>query len=100
MKDIVKSSEIISQKFINTLFNFFMFGKFYRIPLGNWTSSDVYYDFYPWIFDAQPIRFEFQNTLLAKDILDDKRVRIQQKEFLRIIEIWKAYTLQILGLMK
>lgn len=79
MKGIVREPEIVSQKFKNTLFNFFMFGKFYRIPLGNWTSSDVYYDFYPWIFDAQPIRFEIQNTLLAKDILDDERVRIQQK---------------------
>lgn len=79
MKDIVKSSEIILQKFRNTLFNSFMFGAFYRAQLGDWITSNIYYDFYPWIFDAQPIRFEFQNTLLAKDILDDKRVRIQQK---------------------
>lgn len=79
MKGIIENPEIISQKFKNTLFNSFMFGKFYRIPLGNWTSSDVYYDFYPWIFDAQPIRFELQNILLPKDIIDDERVKIQQK---------------------
>lgn len=79
MKDIVESSEIISQKFKNTLFNSFMFGEFYRTQLGNWVTSNVYYDFYPWIFDAQPIRFEFQNILLSKDIVDDERVKIQQR---------------------
>ena len=79
MKGIIENPEIISQKFKNTLFNSFMFGNFYRIPLGNWTSSDVYYDFYPWIFDAQPIRFELQKILLPKDIIDDERVKIQQK---------------------
>lgn len=79
MKGIIESPEIILRKFKNTLFNSFMFGAFYRTQLGNWTSSDVYYDFYPWIFDAQPIRFEFQNILLPKDIVDDERVKIQQK---------------------
>lgn len=79
MKDIVESSEIISEKFKNTLFNSFMFGAFYRTQLGNWVTSNVYYDFYPWIFDAQPIRFELQNILLPKDIIDDERVKIQQK---------------------
>jgi len=79
MKGVMRSSEIISQKFKNTLFNSFMFGEFYRTKLGNWTNSKVYYDFYPWIFDAQPIRFEFQNILLSKDIVDDERVKIQQK---------------------
>lgn len=79
MKGIVEKSEIISQKFKNTLFNSFMFGAFYRTQLGNWVTSNVYYDFYPWIFDAQPIRFEFQNILLSKDIVEDERVKIQQK---------------------
>ncbi|MGE8552858.1 MAG: hypothetical protein ACN6OB_02840 [Chryseobacterium jejuense] len=79
MKENVESSEIISRKFKNTLFSSFMFGIFYRTKLGSWTSSDIYYDFYPWIFDAQPIRFELQNTLLSKDILDDERMKIQQK---------------------
>ncbi|MBP2615841.1 hypothetical protein [Chryseobacterium jejuense] len=79
MKSIIGNPEILSQKFRNTLFSFFMFGTFYRTQLGNWTSSDVYYDFCPWIFDAQPIRFEFQNILLSKDIVDDERVKIQQK---------------------
>ena len=79
MRDIIESPEITSQKFKNTLFNSFMFGAFYRTQLGNWVTSNVYYDFYPWIFDAQPIRFEFQNTLLSKDIVDDERVKIQQK---------------------
>lgn len=79
MRDIIESPEITSQKFKNTLFNSFMFGAFYRTQLGNWVTSNVYYDFYPWIFDAQPIRFELQNTLLSKDIVDDERVKIQQK---------------------
>ncbi|WP_185290888.1 hypothetical protein [Chryseobacterium lactis] len=78
MKGIVGSSEIISQKFKNTLFNSFMFGAFYRIKLENWVTSNVYYDSYPWIY-VQPIRFEFQNILLSKDIVDDERVKIQQK---------------------
>ncbi len=100
MKDIVKSSEIISQKFKNTLFNSFMFGEFYRTQLGNWVTSNVYYDFYPWIFDAQPIRFEFQNILLSKDIVDDERVKIQQRGISVDTEILKDYTLQIPGLMR
>jgi hypothetical protein len=79
MKGIIDNPEILFQKFRNTLFGFFMFGKFYRTPLGNWTSSDVYYDFCPWIFDAHPIQFEFQNILLSKDIIDDERVKIRQK---------------------
>ncbi|MDM1553121.1 MULTISPECIES: hypothetical protein [Chryseobacterium] len=79
MKGGIENPEILSQKFRNTLFSFFMFGKFYRTPLGNWTNSNVYYDFCPWIFDILPIRFEFQNTLLPKDTLDDERVRIRQK---------------------
>ncbi|UHO37079.1 hypothetical protein H5J24_15090 [Chryseobacterium capnotolerans] len=79
MKGIIENSEILSQKFRSTLFSFFMFGTLYRTKLGNWTDSNVYYDFCPWIFDAQPIRFEFQNTLMAKDIVDDERVRLQQK---------------------
>ncbi|SDI83863.1 hypothetical protein [Chryseobacterium jejuense] len=79
MKSIVESPEIILQKFKNTLFNSFMFGTFYRTQLGNWVTSNVYYDFCPWIFDAQSIQFEFQNILLSKDIVDDKRVKIQQK---------------------
>lgn len=79
MKGIVGSPEIISQKFKNTLFNSFMFGAFYRTQLGNWTTSNIYYDFYPWIFDAQPMQFEFQNILLSKDIVDDERVKIQQR---------------------
>ncbi|WP_347218302.1 hypothetical protein [Chryseobacterium sp.] len=79
MKVIIENREILSQKFRNTLFSFFMFGTFYRTQLGNWTSSDVYYDFCPWIFDAQPIQFEFQNILFPKDIVDDERVKIRQK---------------------
>ncbi|MEJ5103922.1 hypothetical protein [Chryseobacterium sp. MYb328] len=79
MKETVKNTGIISHKFKNTLLNSFLFGAFYRIRLADWTDSKAYYDFYPWIFDAKPIRFEFQNTLLAKDILDDERVKIQQK---------------------
>lgn len=79
MKGIIGNPEILSQKFRNTLFSFFMFGTFYRTQLVNWTSSDVYYDFCPWIFDVQPIQFEFQNILLSKDIVDDERVKIRQK---------------------
>lgn len=79
MKGAVENPEIILQKFKNTLFNSFMFGAFYRVQLEGWVTSNIYYDFYPWIFDAHPIRFEFQNTLLSKDIVDDERVKIQQK---------------------
>ncbi len=79
MKDIIKNTGIISHKFKNTLLNSFMFGAFYRVRLAHWTDSKTYEDFYPWIFDAKPIRFEFQNTLSAKDVIDDERVKIQQK---------------------
>lgn len=79
MKDIAGNPGLIFQKFKNSLLSTFMFGIFYRTKLGSWTSSDVYYDFYPWIFDAQPIRFEFQNTLLSKDSLDDESMKIHQK---------------------
>ncbi|RXM63397.1 hypothetical protein [Chryseobacterium sp. CH1] len=79
MKDIARNPKLIFQKFKHSLLSTFMFGIFYRTQLRSWTNSDVYYDFYPWIFNARPIRFEFQNTLLPKETLDDERVRIQQK---------------------
>ncbi|OPB84974.1 hypothetical protein [Elizabethkingia ursingii] len=79
MKDSVKNPKTISEKFKNTLLNTFMFGTFYKTKFGNWTNSNAYYDFHPWIFDAQPIRLEFQNTLLPKESLDDEWIRIRQK---------------------
>ncbi|MDV3492907.1 hypothetical protein BAS06_06725 [Elizabethkingia miricola] len=79
MKDYVKNPKTISEKLKNTLLNTFMFGTFYKTKFENWTSSNVYHDFYPWIFDAQPIRFEFQNTLLSKESLNDEWIRIWQK---------------------
>ncbi len=79
MKNIVKDPKAFLEKFKNTLLNTFMFGAFYRTKLGNWTSSDVYSDFYPWLFDAQPVRFEFRNTLLPKESLDDEWIKILQK---------------------
>ncbi|WP_250255119.1 hypothetical protein [Chryseobacterium sp. Marseille-Q3244] len=79
IKDVVANPETISKKFKNTLLNTFMFGEFYRTKLEGWTDSEIYYDFYPWIFEAQPIRFEFQNTLVPKDSLDDEWIKILQK---------------------
>ncbi|MDV3561489.1 hypothetical protein CMU69_18385 [Elizabethkingia anophelis] len=79
MKNSVKNPKTISEKFKNTLLNTFMFGTFYKTKFENWTSSNVYHDFYPWIFDAQPIRLEFQNILLPKEFLDDEWIKIQQK---------------------
>lgn len=79
IRSIVRSPEIISQRYKNTLFSSFMFGAFYRSRLGNWTTSGLYHDCFPWIFDAQPIRFEFRNKLFPKNDLDDQWLKIHQK---------------------
>ncbi|MDR2238603.1 MAG: hypothetical protein LBE92_20935 [Chryseobacterium sp.] len=79
MKSLIKSPETISQKFKNTLLNAFMFGPVYRAGLVKWNASETYNVFYPWIFDAHPIRFELQNILLPKNSLEDQWLRIHEK---------------------
>ena len=56
-----------------------MFGSFYQAKLGDWTTSQTYNDFYPWISNAQSICFELQNTLCPKENLDDEFIKIKQK---------------------
>lgn len=79
MKEIVENPKKRLQKFGNTLLSTFLFGSFYRVKLGIWTTSPIYYDVYPWIFDAAAIRFELQNTLCPKENFNDEWIKIKQK---------------------
>ncbi|MCD0478907.1 hypothetical protein LPB90_10590 [Chryseobacterium sp. LC2016-29] len=79
MKKIVEDPKEVSRKFTNTLLNKFLFGSFYQAKLGDWTTSQTYNDFYPWISDTQSICFELQNTLCPKENLDDEFIKIKQK---------------------
>ncbi|MBD3906473.1 hypothetical protein NAL32_17300 [Chryseobacterium sp. Ch-15] len=79
MKKIVEDPKEISRKFKNTLLNSFLFGSFYQTKLENWTTSQTYNHFYPWVSDAQPVCFELQNTLCIKENLNDDFLKIRQK---------------------
>ncbi|MDR2230156.1 MAG: hypothetical protein LBE39_11875 [Flavobacteriaceae bacterium] len=79
MKKIIENPKEILRRFGNTLLNTFLFGSFYRIRLEEWTHSQIYHDFYPWIFAANAIHFELQNTLYSKENFDDIFMKIKQK---------------------
>ncbi len=79
LKAILNDPKTVSEKFSNTLLNSFLFGSFYDVKLKEWTTSSLYQDFLPWIWDADKIRFEFQNRILPKENLVDEYLKIHQK---------------------
>ncbi|CAA7195195.1 hypothetical protein [Chryseobacterium potabilaquae] len=79
MKSLIQNPEEIVLKLGKSLLITFLFGSFYRAKLGEWTNSLLYHDFSPWIFDADAIRFEFENILCPKEGIDDHLIKIHQK---------------------
>jgi hypothetical protein len=56
-----------------------MFGKFYRTQLGNGQVQMFTMIFIPGSLMLSRYDLNFKNILLPKDIVDDERVKIQQK---------------------
>ncbi|MDR2238727.1 MAG: hypothetical protein LBE92_21650 [Chryseobacterium sp.] len=56
----------------------FLFGSFYRARYESWTDSGIYHEFFPWLANASPIRFELYNRILPKQEVDDEILKITQ----------------------
>lgn len=57
----------------------FLFGSFYRAQYKDWTDSEIYHEFIPWLSNASPIRFQLYNRITPKDqVKDDEVLRILQ----------------------
>lgn len=67
MKSVIENKKILLENLKNTLPVHFLTGTFYRAIYGDWTDSQIYYDFVPWITNASPIRFELRNTIQPKE---------------------------------
>lgn len=61
----------------NTLPVQFLFGSFYRAKYKDWTDSEVYHEFIPWLSTGSPIRFELYNRIFPKD-KDNDILKIKQ----------------------
>ncbi|AZB24770.1 hypothetical protein EG339_09270 [Chryseobacterium bernardetii] len=77
LKRITEDHHQISKSIKNTLPVQFLFGSFYRAKYKNWTDSDIYHEFIPWLSNASPIRFELHNRILPKD-KDNNTLKINQ----------------------
>ncbi|UMQ41125.1 hypothetical protein MKS83_17190 [Chryseobacterium sp. Y16C] len=67
MKRVAENKEVLLENLKNTLPVHFLTGAFYRATYGDWTDSQIDYDFIPWLTNASPIRFEIQNTIQSKE---------------------------------
>jgi hypothetical protein len=76
MKSVIDDKRILLENLKNTLPLHFLTGSFYRASYGNWTDSQTYQDFLPWLTNASPIRFELQNRILPKE--DEALLKIIQ----------------------
>lgn len=57
----------------------FLFGSFYRAKYKDWTDSEKYHEFIPWIANASPIRFELYNRISSKDQhIDNEVLKVSQ----------------------
>lgn len=77
LKKMVVDNHQILKNIRNTLPVQFLFGSFYRAKYKDWTDSDVYHEFIPWLSTASPIRFELNNRISPKD-KDNDLLKIQQ----------------------
>ena len=57
----------------------FLFGSFYKAKYGDWTDSGIYHEFFPWLTNASPIRFELYNRILPKEPDTHEVLKIIQK---------------------
>ncbi|WP_426276127.1 hypothetical protein ACN9MN_14755 [Chryseobacterium sp. S-02] len=67
MKQAAGDKEVLLENLKNTLPVHFLTGAFYRAIYGDWTDSQIYHDFVPWLTNASPIRFEIQNIIQPKE---------------------------------
>ena len=67
LKKITEDTLQLVRSIRNTLPVQFLFGSFYRAKYSDWTDSDLYHEFIPWLSNAAPIRFELYNRMLPKD---------------------------------
>ncbi len=77
MKLITDDKKMLLENLKNTLCVHFLTNSFYKALYGEWTDSKVYHDFFPWLSNASPIRFQFQNTIEPKK--DDALLKIIQQ---------------------
>lgn len=78
LKLMIEDKKLLLEKLKNTLPIHFLFGAFYKAKYGDWTDSQIYYDFFQWLVDTSPICLEFSNRILPKDG-DDEILKILQK---------------------
>lgn len=76
MKLVIEDKKVLLGNLKNTLSIHFLVGSFYRAKYGDWTDSQLYHDFLPWLSNASPIRFELQNKIMLKE--DDNTLKIVQ----------------------
>lgn len=77
LKKITEDNDQILRSIRNTLPLQFLFGAFYRVKYKEWTDSDPYHEFIPWLSNAAPIRFELYNRIFPKN-KDNDTVKIKQ----------------------
>lgn len=77
LKKMTEDNHQILRSIRNTLPVQFLFGSFYRAKYKDWTDSEVYHEFIPWLSNASPIRFELYNRIFPKD-KDNDTVKIKQ----------------------
>lgn len=77
LKKVAGDKHQILKSIRNTLPAQFLFGSFYRAKYKEWTDSDVYHEFIPWLSTGSAIRFELYNRILPKD-KDNDLLKIKQ----------------------
>lgn len=77
LKKTTEDHHQILKNIRNTLSVQFLFGSFYRAKYNDWTDSEVYHEFIPWLSTASPIRFELYNRISQKD-KDNDILKIKQ----------------------
>lgn len=76
MKWIVDEKKNLLESLKNTLPIHFLIGSFYRTTYGDWTDSQIYHDFLPWLTNASPIRFQLHNKITPYE--DNNSIKITQ----------------------
>lgn len=78
LKLIIEDKKQLLEKLKNTLPIHFLLGSFYSATYGDWTDSEIYPDYFPWLVNASPISLELYNRMAPKDE-DHDLLKIFQK---------------------
>lgn len=76
MKLMMIEEKNLLENLKNTLPIYFLAGSFYRATYGDWTDSQTYHDFLPWLANASPIRFQLINKIIPKE--DNSTLKVTQ----------------------